>query len=608
MRPQKLLFLLVLVIELTLSLFVLSTEAPTVEASPGTDLPIHIHLTYQGDPSSTVTITWQTKTAMAGDVVLYDTVPRGGDPSTYSHSVQGLHHTYLEASGYIHDVEVTGLEPATSYYFICGAPGNYSEERAFQTAPQQASDFTFVVGGDSRTYEENRAKVSEAMRHTDPAFVMHSGDMVEYGGSQSQWDSWFADVDEKWIGDNGYTFPLIPCVGNHEKNATHYYEQFALPGNEQWYYYDWGPTLRIIVLNSEATPSQIATDQADWLRTVLYSTSDDTWKIVMLHRNVYYSGGQSNASDLMKAWVPYFDKYHVDIVFQGHTHHYHRTKPMKNNTVVSSYEEGTMYLTSAGWGAPLYEYVAQPYSAYGNKTLHFTLVHVYQNGTLHLEGKDVAGATFDAVTLYKNVSDTPTKYRPPEADAGANQVVDEDTVVTFDGSHSLNSTNLAYTWTVMDGVHQTLLGISVDYTFTTPGSYVITLNVSDVVGEWNTDILFVTVRDVTPPVADAGGNQQGTVNTQVVFDASGSADNVGVVNYSWDFGDGATGTGVSTTHTFTEGLIYDVTLTVTDAAGNSDLDIVTVTVEAESPLLSWIIIIILGAAAMGVAVVVYLRR
>jgi PKD repeat protein len=159
----------------------------------------------------------------------------------------------------------------------------------------------------------------------------------------------------------------------------------------------------------------------------------------------------------------------------------------------------------------------------------------------------------------------------------------------------------------MDGVPQTLAGVSVEYTFTTPGSYVVTLNVTDVVGEWNTDTLTLTVRDVTPPVADAGVNQQGTVNTQVAFDASGSSDNVGIISYTWDFGDGTTGTGVSTTHIFTEPVTYDVTVTVIDTAGNSDVDMVTVTVEAESPFSTWTILLI-GAAAIGVVAVAYLRR
>ncbi|MHA1604445.1 MAG: metallophosphoesterase, partial [Candidatus Freyarchaeota archaeon] len=140
------------------------------------------------------------------------------------------------------------------------------------------------------------------------------------------------------------------CLGNHERNATNYYEQFALPGNEQWYYLDWGQMVRIIILNSEASPSQISIDQTFWLENVLSSASEYQWKIVMFHRNVYYSGGHGNATDIQKYWVPLFDRYHVDIAIQGHTHHYHRTKPMNNNFVVLSPQEGTIYVTSGGWG------------------------------------------------------------------------------------------------------------------------------------------------------------------------------------------------------------------------------------------------------------------
>jgi len=76
---------------------------------------------------------------------------------------------------------------------------------------------------------------------------------------------------------------------------------------------------------------------------------------------------------------------------------------MKNNTSVSSYDEGTMYVISAGWGAPPYMYFEQPYSAYGNTTLHFNLLSVYKNGTLHFEAKDINGSTFDEVRLNKDV-------------------------------------------------------------------------------------------------------------------------------------------------------------------------------------------------------------
>ena len=52
-------------------------------------------------------------------------------------------------------------------------------------------------------------------------------------------------------------------------------------------------------------------------------------------------------------------------------------------------------------------------------------------------------------------------------------------------------------------------------------------------------------------------------------DASGSSDTAPgtIASYAWDFGDGTTGTGVSTTHTYTSGGAKTITLTVTDNQG-----------------------------------------
>ncbi|MBS7250319.1 MAG: metallophosphoesterase family protein [Candidatus Freyarchaeota archaeon] len=395
------LMLFVLLLFLNLLLVKLQTPLSYPPVILVHDKPVSIHLTFQNDPRNSITVMWQTANPNTGDEVLFDNISRGGISSFYRYKATGVHRSYVGATGYIHQVELTNLSPDTTYYFICGGPGNYGEERAFRTAPDSASSFTFVCGGDSRTNEANRVLVSKAMRHANPVFVLHSGDMVEDGRIQEQWDSWFADVNDNWIGDNGLTIPIIPCLGNHEHNSTNYYEQFALPGNEQWYYMDWGPNLRIIVLNGYASQTEISTEQVNWLNNTLTNTPVDKWKIVMFHQNVYYSGGHGNATNLIEYWVPLFDQYHVDIVFQGHTHHYHRTKPMYNNTVVASYQQGTMYLTNGCWGAPFHPYIPQTYSDYGNVTLCFTQISIFQNGTLHLETKDINGYTIDSYLLTK---------------------------------------------------------------------------------------------------------------------------------------------------------------------------------------------------------------
>ena len=87
--------------------------------------------------------------------------------------------------------------------------------------------------------------------------------------------------------------------------------------------------------------------------------------------------------------------------------------------------------------------------------------------------------------------------------------------------------------------------------------------------------------DATKPVADAGVNQTVFEDTVVSFNADGSSDNVGIVEYEWDFGDGTPTVaedGPVTTHIYTEPGIYNVTLTVRDTGGNEDEHYVTVTV------------------------------
>ena len=51
------------------------------------------------------------------------------------------------------------------------------------------------------------------------------------------------------------------------------------------------------------------------------------------------------------------------------------------------------------------------------------------------------------------------------------------------------------------------------------------------------------------------------------FDGTGSTDDVGVVSYSWSYGDGSSGTGATQSHTYAAAGSYGVTLTVTDGGG-----------------------------------------
>ncbi len=81
--------------------------------------------------------------------------------------------------------------------------------------------------------------------------------------------------------------------------------------------------------------------------------------------------------------------------------------------------------------------------------------------------------------------------------------------------------------------------------------------------------------------------QQGTAPLGVEFDASAStAPGANIVAYSWDFGDGASGTGVTAVHTFHADVerVFTVTLTIHDSQGRQATASATVLVRpADAP-------------------------
>jgi len=116
-----------------------------------------------------------------------------------------------------------------------------------------------------------------------------------------------------------------------------------------------------------------------------------------------------------------------------------------------------------------------------------------------------------------------------------------------------------------------------------------------------------TELDETPPVAAAGQDLTVKVGSTVTFSAAGSTDNVGIVSYEWDFGDGTTASGVTTSHTYENEGKYNVALTVTDAAGNFNTVTIVITAEgrAEAEFPYWILIPIIIALVVAAFVIWY---
>jgi PKD repeat protein len=157
-------------------------------------------------------------------------------------------------------------------------------------------------------------------------------------------------------------------------------------------------------------------------------------------------------------------------------------------------------------------------------------------------------------------------------------------VCAFDGRASTdeNAPTLTYAWNFGNG--RTGSGPVPSHTYTTAGTFTVTLTVRDEYGLTGT-----TTRTVT--IAEPAGNQapNPVINppacTLLVCNISGvgSADpNTGdTFTYLWSFGDGtATSTASAMSHTFPAAGTYTVTLTVTDGWGRSQSTTRQVTVSA----------------------------
>jgi PKD repeat protein len=179
----------------------------------------------------------------------------------------------------------------------------------------------------------------------------------------------------------------------------------------------------------------------------------------------------------------------------------------------------------------------------------------------------------------------------PTARAGPDVTVPAGTEVTLNASGSSDNVGVAqYRWLVDNGTGPKFLnGSVVKVRYDKDGSFLVGLRVQDAAGNNDTDSLTVTVTkvaDTTPPIADAGPDQTVNQSVKVKLDGSGSSDNVLVTEYNWSFkekGKDVFLSGASPERTFGVPGSYDITLTVKDAAGNSDADVVTVVVKDTEP-------------------------
>src|SRR5436309_7180336 len=225
-------------------------------------------------------------------------------------------------------------------------------------------------------------------------------------------------------------------------------------------------------------------------------------------------------------------------------------------------------------------------------TRYYYRVRAIKNGTASLYSNVAGATTFGVVTTTTFMTTTSTTSTTlagssgPVANAGPDQFTQTLTMVQFNGLRSVDSggTITSYAWMFGDGGSAS--GMAVSHAYAVPGAYNATLTVTDSRGMRGSDTATVQVAN-RPPVANAGPDQTGAVGSPVTFNGAGSSDPDGAITaYAWTFGDGASASGASVTHSYAAGGTYTATLTVTDNRGaqGTDSALVTVTGQAAGPL------------------------
>lgn len=258
------------------------------------------------------------------------------------------------------------LMSGTNYEYRIQMGKRQSEWREFQTEPESAA-FKALIFGDSQSanYKDWAETAQLAWeRNQDAAFFINMGDLVDNGQDDWQWNAWFDGA-----GRLLEKIPAAPVMGNHEaynldwKMALpHYYlALFSTPANgpaglERYAYsYDYGD-VHFVVLNTQLQElgewyPDLLEEQRKWLDKDLARTAKP-WKIVLMHRGVWEYPFQGPLDEIGEAFVPLFDKYHVNLVFIGHVHSYARTKPMKKGREDSA---GTVYITTGRSGDKVWD-------------------------------------------------------------------------------------------------------------------------------------------------------------------------------------------------------------------------------------------------------------
>ncbi len=297
-----------------------------------TSEPVFMVPPYLQDAGETsITVMWETVLPSNGLIRFGKEVPDDSVQASFPPSV-------------LHEITLTGLEPASTYLYQVFSRNMASPVQSFSTSGAQGP-FRFAVFGDNQTYFKIFENLIKRIASEMPDLMVSVGDVVTSGSHLTEW------IDEYLypLRHAGGTIPSYISIGNHEHGGfwdirrvppfeERVHHPVRSPGStEYWYSFDYG-NAHFICLdpNVHTGPEGLrippGSEQYGWLENDLALAGKKAeWIFVFFHEPPYsecWAGGYYDGeTHLREELVPLFEKHGVDMVFSGHTHDYERGLP-----------------------------------------------------------------------------------------------------------------------------------------------------------------------------------------------------------------------------------------------------------------------------------------
>ncbi len=303
----------------------------------------------------------------------------------------------------IHTVNLTTLTPNTLYYYKVNSTEincRYMNQfYQFKTGFNQTHPgaFRFAVYGDNQLDMFGRTEhpnIVDAVLTHQPEFVINTGDIVD-DSKLVNFDRFFYEVQ-----DLASRKPYMVTIGNHEfyegdryDEGERFREFFSFPGGDMYYSFNYS-NVCFIALNMSIDEHRINPQERTWLLETLDNANNSPyidWIIVYYHVPLYSSGGHGCNQDLIDDYGQIFDDYKIDLIFQGHDHHYERM-----------HINHTYYFVNGGGGGmldlwlPWFE--GRTWSEYRLLCYHYLIVDI-DGKDLHLQAIRADGFVFDELHL-----------------------------------------------------------------------------------------------------------------------------------------------------------------------------------------------------------------